>query len=117
VNNARRPHLTGDPVKPTPDELAAHAAAHFNAGAAGVDAMFDAFRQLGETISAQRAEQRQKARDARNARRRARYRANPPAPRRPVVVDDNQDDWEPGCRCAVMAMPPCAWCTEQPAPD
>lgn len=71
------------------------------------DGMFEAARQLGEIVSAHRAAVRQATRDARNARRRARYAAAPPKPR-PVVTPIADEDYEPFCRCYVVA--PCSFC-------
>lgn len=78
------------------------------------DDIWAAAKQLGEAIATQRAAARQAQRDARNARRRARRVASPkpaPMPKAPaaIVVDDDLD-LEPGCRCNVVRMPPCAWC-------
>ena len=92
-------------------ELVRTAAHHFDQGPRGVDAMFEAFRQLGEQIAEKRAAGRQAAKDARNARRRARYRADPPARKaRAAVVFDDELEVEPGCRCAYVSCPPCSWC-------
>ncbi|WBB94114.1 hypothetical protein [Verrucosispora sp. WMMC514] len=76
------------------------------------DDMWAAARQLGEAIAAQRAADRQAKKDARNARRRSRYRANPPSrgPKASAVIVDDEPELEPGCRCAVVASPPCPWC-------
>ncbi|GGM52797.1 hypothetical protein ACFFX1_55345 [Dactylosporangium sucinum] len=72
---------------------------------ANVDDMWEAARQLGEAIAQQRAAERQAKKDARNARRRAAYA------RRPKVVEPvstAEEDWEPFCRCHVVA--PCSFC-------
>lgn len=78
------------------------------------DDFWAAAKQLGEIIAAHRAAVRQEQKDARNARRRARYRANPPTrkTKTPVVVDDDLE-YEPGCRCGVVRNPPCTWCSGQ----
>jgi hypothetical protein len=77
------------------------------------DAAFEAARQLGETITAHRAAVRQAQRDARNARRRSRYAAQPkPARATPPAdrfgdIDNTAADL--GCLCHLAA--PCGYCT------
>lgn len=83
-----------------------------------VDGIFAAAKQLGEIISAQRAAHRQEVKDARNARRRQRYRLAPKPVRRANLATQVDDDYdvEVGCRCHVVPMAPCSWC-ESGGPD
>ncbi|MEU3452276.1 hypothetical protein ABZ671_01335 [Micromonospora sp. NPDC006766] len=77
------------------------------------DDIWAAAKRLGQLITDRADAVRQERCDARNARRRARYRANPPKrkPKATVIVDDDLDV-EPGCRCHVVQRPPCAWCED-----
>lgn len=72
--------------------------------------MFDGAAELGRLIAAKRAADRQAVKDARNARRRARYAARGPRPTTalPVLVSTAEEDWEPFCTCHLSA--PCHYC-------
>lgn len=76
------------------------------------DRMFDGAAELGRLIAAKRAADRQAVKDARNARRRARYATRGPrpttAPARPVSTAE--EDREPFCTCHRSA--PCHYCTD-----
>ncbi len=75
------------------------------------DDFWAAAKRLGEQIAAKRAADRKAEKDARNTRRRARYKANPPARKPKTVVDLDDVEYEPGCRCNVVSNPPCTWCS------
>lgn len=71
--------------------------------------MFEAARQLGELVAKHRAAERQAAREARNAKRRAAHARRPKLPKpEPLPVSTAEEDWEPFCRCHVVA--PCSFC-------
>lgn len=77
-----------------------------------MDAFWAGAKQLGEQMMAEAAAKREAARDARNARRRARYARMPKPARKPkaTVVVDVESELDEGCRCNVTPMPPCGWC-------
>lgn len=77
---------------------------------------FEAAAELGRIIAEQRQARRQDQKDARNARRRARYAATKHLPRpakaAAVLPGDefgDPDQWEPVCTCYRSA--PCHYCT------
>lgn len=74
------------------------------------DRMFDGAAELGRIIAAKRAADRQNAKDARNARRRAHYAARGPRPTTTSArqVSAAEEDWEPFCTCHRSA--PCHYC-------
>lgn len=76
--------------------------------------LFTAAAELGRIITERRRIERQQAKDARNARRRARYAATKhlrPA-KATTSPDPDEEGYEPECRCHLVAMPPCSYCTD-----
>lgn len=73
---------------------------------------FDGAAELGRLIAAKRAADRQATKDARNARRRARYAVTKPhrTSKAAETVSTAEEDWEPFCTCHRSA--PCHYCTE-----
>jgi hypothetical protein len=71
---------------------------------------FDALAAFAQGLHAMHVAANQARRDRRNARRRARYvpAAKRPAPAPAPAADLDEPEWEPTCRCYIVA--PCTFC-------
>lgn len=114
TDSGKRPESASPCVKETC--RVGNGAFHAMSTARDADALFDAARELMKVISAQIAEKRERRKQARSAKAKARYAAKKAAGTLPAKRKKFQATrcWEPeppqSCYCAACSRPPCSWC-------